>query len=381
MRPGGNERQNAGNDTGVYTREKQHGDSTIMPARKRALFPKVLPQLAACILLASISPANGATVTVTATFDAGLPQRLLTFDMNGDEVEVRSGETATDADANALLYRVALIRQPGMEVTAITCTRDGEQLPAITDLNNQSVGFSPGASGNVECTFAVAGGSVSVDPFDLMRAAGITPDASNSSLTMDADGRPRITLGVPGAGADNEATPAVPAPTPADVADCCSCTDLGTSFVAASSRTGATQLPCDFDIPAHWYAGGGSDGLMQSVIATPNCGEACSAETPTISLSIAEGPNNNALSQEAIWEQIMPIVGRARCGEADVTFYQPPGGIPGEAIGGVRFHVKLADLYYGGTASFSCGGPPDWGRLQELFIDSFRDNPNFAGFE
>jgi hypothetical protein len=324
-----------------------------------------------------------AQVTATARFDAGLPKRQLTFDMNGDDVDVMSGETATDTDANALLYRVALIRQPGMKVTDIACIKDGERLSAITDLNNQSVGFTPGASGSVDCTFTVAGGPVSADPFEMMKAAGITPDASNSSLTIGPDGRPIITLGVPGAGAaaaaDNAASP--PSTAPADVAACCSCTDFGAGFIAASSLMGETQLPCDFDIPAHWAGGGGSDGLMLSVLAGPNCGGSCTSGAPTMSLSVAEGPNNNAMAQEAIWAEIMPIVGKGQCGEGTVTFYQPPGGVPGQAMGAVRFHVLLGGKYYGATASFSCGGPPDWGNLQELFIDSFRPNPRYSGPE
>lgn len=319
---------------------------------------------------------------VTARASLAGAERQLTFDMNGDEVTIPSGELAIDGNANALLYRVALIPEPGLRVTDIACSRAGERLSALTDLNNQSIGFSPGAGSSVDCVFAVEGGSVTVDPFDLLRQSGTTLDGSNTGLTLDPDGRPRITLGVPGAGADGAPPGSVDAlpgddNAPRD-ASCCSCTELGSAFVPASSRTGPSQVPCDFDIPAGWEARWGNDGLMVSVVAGPACSQACPSGSPSMGMAIGLSPNSNAEVQEEAWRQIMPVVGSGRCGEGGVTLYQPPGGVPGEASGAVRFHITLGGERYGGTAFYSCGGPPDWGRLQDLFIRSFRSNPGAA---
>lgn len=314
-----------------------------------------------------------AQVSATARLGAGASQRQVTFDMNGEEVTVLSGETATDGNANSLLYRIALIPEPGLQVTDIACSKAGERLNAITDLNNQSIGFSPGAGGSVDCSFAVRGGAVTADPFDLLRQSGITLDETNSSLTFDPDGRPRITLGVPSAGADSE-QPVPMKPAAADSA-CCSCNDLSSSFVAVSSRTGPSQLPCDFDMPANWDARWVNDGLMVSVSTGPACGQACTSGSPSITLSVALGPNGHADVQEEAWREIMPIVGSGSCGEGSVVFYQPPGGVPGGPAGAVRFHVTFGGERYGGTAFYSCGGPPAWGPLQDLFIRSFRSNP------
>jgi hypothetical protein len=90
---------------------------------------------------------------------------------------------------------------------------------------------------------------------------------------------------------------------------------------------------------------------------------------------VATGPNSNADVQEEVWRDIMPVVGSGSCGEGGVVFYQPPGGVPGQPTGSVRFHVTFGGERYGGTAFFSCGGPPEWGPLQDLFIRSFRSNP------
>jgi hypothetical protein len=78
---------------------------------------------------------------------------------------------------------------------------------------------------------------------------------------------------------------------------------------------------------------------------------------------------------EEIWRQVMPVVESARCGDATVNFYSPPGSDDLGLIGGVKFFVSVAAKKYSGAANFTCGQPGGWLALRRLFIDSFRDNP------
>ncbi len=41
----------------------------------------------------------------------------------------------------------------------------------------------------------------------------------------------------------------------------------------------------------------------------------------------------------------------------------------------IKFYVQLDGKKYGGAATFTCGVPGGWLRLRDMFIESFRDNP------
>jgi len=156
----------------------------------------------------------------------------------------------------------------------------------------------------------------------------------------------------------------------ADEPDCCSCA------VSGSKTLTGTQLPCLFDYPAPWDAMVGNDGALVSAVVTPaSCDTACPNGAPGLSASFGTRPDSNADTMEEIWRQVMPVVGSARCGDATVNFYSPPGSDDLGLIGGVKFFVSVAGKKYSGAANFTCGQPGGWLALRRLFIDSFRDNP------
>ena len=157
--------------------------------------------------------------------------------------------------------------------------------------------------------------------------------------------------------------------------DCCSCAVDEPTTV---SRPG---IPCLFDVPADWKVTVGDDGALSSAVAAPACGTSCANGAPGISASFAKKPDSNADTREEIWRQIMPIVGSARCGEGTVTFFRPPGADASGPTGGVNFYVAIDGRKYSGAATFTCGQPGGWLALRELFVASFRDNPesNFPG--
>lgn len=159
----------------------------------------------------------------------------------------------------------------------------------------------------------------------------------------------------------------------AGASDCCSCT-IGSVKTLASP-----QLPCLFDHPAAWEPVVGDDGSLVSAVVTPaSCGKVCPAAAPSFSVSFGTKPDSNATTMEDIWTQVMPTVGTARCGDATVTFYSPPGSDDTGLMGGVKFFVGVAGRKYGGAANFTCGQPGGWLALRKMFIDSFRDNPQSA---
>jgi hypothetical protein len=152
--------------------------------------------------------------------------------------------------------------------------------------------------------------------------------------------------------------------------DCCSCTTGSVKTLASP------QLPCLFDHPATWEPVVGDDGALVSAIVGPaSCGKSCPVAEPAFSVSFGAKPDSNAATMEDIWKQVMPSVGTARCGDATVTFYSPPGSDDTGLMGGVKFYVGVGGKKYGGAANFTCGQPGGWLALRKMFIDSFRDNP------
>ncbi len=153
--------------------------------------------------------------------------------------------------------------------------------------------------------------------------------------------------------------------------DCCSCA------VGATKTFASPKLPCLFDYPAEWTGPVGSDGALVSAVLGPDsCGATCPNGTPNMSVSYGTRPDSNADTMEQIWQQAMPIIGKARCGDATVTFFSPPGSDPTSLVGGVKFYVSVGGKKYGGAATFTCGKPGGWAEMRKLFVDSFRDNPD-----
>ncbi len=160
----------------------------------------------------------------------------------------------------------------------------------------------------------------------------------------------------------------------ADAADassaaCCSCQ------VQAAEMFSAAALPCDFDIPKGWKVMTGDDGGLVSAVGGAQCTAACPV-TGGLGFSVAKKPNANAKTSEQLWRQIMQVVGTARCGDATVTFFNPPGSDPTGLMGGLKFHIGQNGKKYGASATFTCPAPGEWLALRRLFIDSFRDNPS-----
>lgn len=157
----------------------------------------------------------------------------------------------------------------------------------------------------------------------------------------------------------------------AEASDCCSCAVSGKETLANR------QLPCMFDHPAGWQEVVGSDGaLVSAVVEPPSCGANCPNGMPGISVSFGTKPDSNADTMEEIWKQVMPIVGSAKCGDATVTFFSPPGSEDTGLMGGVKFFVGVAGKKYSGAATFTCGQAGGWIALRNQFIDSFRGNPD-----
>jgi len=72
----------------------------------------------------------------------------------------------------------------------------------------------------------------------------------------------------------------------------------------------------------------------------------------------------------------MPTVGSARCGDATVTFFSPPGSDEAGFTGGAKFFVGIGGRKYSGAATFTCGQAGGWLTLRYQFIETFRDNPD-----
>ena len=161
-----------------------------------------------------------------------------------------------------------------------------------------------------------------------------------------------------------------PAVMVADSLNCCSCS-------AVSRQTFADpRLPCQFDYPANWESMVGADGALISAIAgPPSCGATCPNGEPGLAVSYGMKYDSNADAMLSIWPTAMSTVGSARCGEGTVQFFSPPGDDPTGFIGGVKFYVQVDGKKYSGGATFTCGEPGGWLPLRDMFVNSFRDNP------
>ena len=73
---------------------------------------------------------------------------------------------------------------------------------------------------------------------------------------------------------------------------------------------------------------------------------------------------------------MFPGSGNGRCGDGDVRFFNAGGRGAGELTNGARFRVSLGGGFYDGSVSYSCGVPDGWQQLEELFLGTFRNNPD-----
>lgn len=153
-------------------------------------------------------------------------------------------------------------------------------------------------------------------------------------------------------------------------ADCCACV-VG----EVQQFTGSNILPCTFDHPLGWEGAAGNDGGLVSAVVGPACGGTCVMGPPDMGFTVAMREDRNADAMEAMWRQIMPVVGSGSCAGSNVTFYAPPGSDPQGLMGGVKFYLEVDGKKYAGGATFSCGEPGKWVKFQELFIDSFTSYP------
>ena len=81
-------------------------------------------------------------------------ETMFTVEMQGEPVMLLQGDRATDDEARADLYRMALLPEPGFRLLDIDC-RDplGERLSAEITFENQSIAFAPGIGDTATCTF------------------------------------------------------------------------------------------------------------------------------------------------------------------------------------------------------------------------------------
>jgi hypothetical protein len=155
----------------------------------------------------------------------------------------------------------------------------------------------------------------------------------------------------------------------ASVDTCCKCR------IQPAEAFSSSTLPCQFDVPASWETIVGDDGASVTAVSGARCETACPVSSG-LAFSVAKKPNTNAETMEGIWRQVMKVVGKARCGGQDVTFFSLPGADPAGLMGGLRFHVGHGGKRYGANATFTCPEPGEWLRLQQLFIDTFTTNPS-----
>lgn len=151
--------------------------------------------------------------------------------------------------------------------------------------------------------------------------------------------------------------------------DCCSC-----RVTQSTALQPPPMLPCTFDFPTGWDTRFGNDGLLISAVVGAQCGAACGV-SPGHSFSVSTGPDPNAEMREEIWSGMMEVVGEATCGDRKVTFFQSSGSGPNEQMGSVRFHIGAGGEAYSAIATFTCPVAGEWRQLRDLFIDSFRTNP------
>jgi hypothetical protein len=129
-----------------------------------------------------------ATVTATVLTDAAAVETRFTVQMGSEDVSMLQGETATDRNARADLYRMALLRAPGFRLVDIVCLdAKNARLPAEVTVENQSIAFAPGVGGVALCTFRLqvsdADGSAAASPSG--------EDVTVGTITFSVDGQPK----------------------------------------------------------------------------------------------------------------------------------------------------------------------------------------------
>lgn len=296
--------------------------------------------LASCVfaigwLLPCGALAQSATVTVRVIADNPDMAPEFPLELAGKTVSLASGESTTSANVPDDQFLILVPQTDRYRLTGADCRRapDGENVPIQTYPDDRNIYLKTGANADISCTLS----------FEERR---------NRQTFADTKGR---------------------ASSPPRSAACCSCDVIGGALMDASTLADNNASPCDFLVPASWDVVVGDDGANVSVVASPACDGSCPT-TPTISLTIAMGPNSNADAMAEVWPAIMPTVGTSQCGSGAVRFFGTPGSEPNGSIGGVRFHLLWAGEKYDGAALFSCGAPGGWIRLQEHFINTFHGN-------
>ncbi len=296
--------------------------------------------LAICVfaigeLLPQGALAQSSTVTVRVVVDKPGKTPGFPLELAGKPVSLASGEASTSANAPDDQFRIHVPKTGGYRLVGAECRRapDGKVVPIQTYPDDRNIYLKTGANADISCTLS----------FEERR--------SRQALANTKRG----------------ASP------PPKGAACCRCDVITGALVDASTRANNNASPCDFLVPETWDVVVGNDGANVSVVAGPACDASCPT-TPTISLTIAMGPNSNADAMAQVWPSIMPTIGTAQCGGGAVRFFGTPGSNPNGKLGGVRFHLNWAGKKYDGAALFSCGTPGGWIKLQEHFVNTFHGN-------
>ena len=279
--------------------------------------------------------AQSSSVTVTVIVDNPDEAPKFTLELAGESVLLASGESTTTTNVADDQLRILVPETEGYRLMGADCNKapDGENVPIQTRPDDRNIYITTGANADISCTLS----------YKERKSRQIFAATSGS------------------------------APAPTNGSSCCSCEVAGGGWVDTSRLADNNGSPCDFQVPASWNVVVGDDGASLSVVASPACDERC-LTTPTISLTIAMGPNPNADAMAEVWPTIMPLVGTARCGSGTARFFGTPGSDPDGGMGGVRFHLTWAGQKYDGAALFSCGTPGGWIRLQEHFVNTFHGN-------
>lgn len=286
-------------------------------------------------LLPYCALAQSSTVTVKVSVDKPDQAPEFALEMAGKTVSLAAGESTRSANVSDDQFLILVPETDGYRLTGVDCRRqpDGESVPIQTYPDDRNIYIKTGTNADIGCTLSY--------------------EERRNRQTL-ANSRSR-------------------APAPGSDAACCSCDIAREALIDASILADNNASPCDFQVPASWNVVVGDDGAAVSVVASPACDGSC-ATSPTISLTIAMGPNRNADAMEEFWPAIMPTVGTSQCGSGAVRFFGTPGSDPDASMGGVRFHLTWAGEKYDGAALFSCGKPGAWTRLQDHFVRTFHGN-------
>ena len=127
-----------------------------------------------------------ARVVATVLVDGDPVETPFTLEMNGQPVELLAGDTATDDEARADLYRIALIPTPGYLLLDIACLGPtGERLPAEVTFENQSIAFAPGIGNAVTCTF-----TLDEQRAEVVATIVVDRDDIETPFTVEMNGEP-----------------------------------------------------------------------------------------------------------------------------------------------------------------------------------------------